>query len=81
MSQIACNFSATFPNFLHNFCHKFSATFGYFSATFWGDYIILLAEMKMEDYNVIQHIVGTGSAMVCDEMLEMKRGIERFHSN
>jgi len=36
MSQIARNFSTTFPNFLLNFCHKFRATFGFFGAQLSG---------------------------------------------
>jgi len=39
MCKIARNFGATFPNFLRSFCHKFNATFGFLSATFWGGLI------------------------------------------
>ena len=34
MYKIARNFSATFPNFLRNFCHKVSTTFGFFERNF-----------------------------------------------
>jgi len=35
--KIARNFGATFPIFLRNFCHKFSATFDFLSTTFCVD--------------------------------------------
>jgi len=48
MSQLAPNFSATFPNFLRNCCHKLSATFEFFERNFLGGTKLSLATATTE---------------------------------